>query len=125
MKKGPEIWVAALVSLAALAVHNAKAGSAVVWDGHGHVVSYHGSRVDEATRRAFELAYRHFGGGFRLIASTDLNGYGAVAVAAKGTGSVIGVALGKRSATEANALAIDHCLKAGGTSPKVIKAWKG
>ncbi len=114
-----------LLSLAVLAAQDAKAGSAVVWDGHGHVVSYHGSRVDEATRRALELAHSHFGGELRLIASTDLNGYGAVAVAAKGTGSVIGVALGKRSATEANALAIDHCLKAGGTAPKVIKAWKG
>jgi hypothetical protein len=114
-----------LLSLVVLAAQNAKTGSAVVWDGHGHVVSYHGSRVDEATRRALELAHSHFGGEFRLLASTDLNGYGAVAIAAKGTGTVIGVALGKRSATEADALAIDHCLKAGGTAPKVIKAWKG
>jgi hypothetical protein len=125
MKKGAKIRLIGLLGLAALAVQNASGGSAVVWDGHGHVVSYHGSREDEAARRALELAHSHFGGQFRLLASTDLDGYGAVAIAAKGTGTVIGVALGKRSATEANALAIDHCLKAGGIAPKVVKAWKG
>ena len=124
MKKSA-IRLALLLGLSALWAQNAKAGSAVVWDGHGHVVSCHGSRVDEATRRALELAHSRFGGEFRLIAFTDLDGYGAVATASKGTGSIIGVALAKRSVAEAEARAIRQCLKAGGTTPKIVRTWKG
>ncbi len=124
MKESAFFWLA-LLGLAVLAAENAPAGSAVAWEGHGHLVSLHGYSVDEAKRRALEIARRHYGQNVRLIASTDIFGYGAIAVAAKGTGSIIGVALGKRSASEADALAKEHCLKAGGTAPKVIKAWKG
>jgi hypothetical protein len=114
-----------LLSLVAFVAQNASGGSAVAWDGHGHLVSFHGYPVDEAKRRALETARRYYGRNIRLIASTDIFGYGAIAVAAKGSGSVIGVALGKRSASEADLLAKKYCLNAGGTGPKIIKAWKG
>ena len=62
----------------------------------------------------------------RIIAASDATGYCAIAVAAhKGGGVVVGVALGKRSATEADTLAIQHCLKAGGINPRVRWGWYG
>ena len=63
----------------------------------------------------------------RIVAATDIAGYGAIAVALhpNGRGSILGVALGKRSATEADNLAIEQCLKAGGTHPKIIEGFRG
>jgi hypothetical protein len=56
----------------------------------------------------------------RLLAWTDETGYGAIAIARHpGHGWLIGISLGKRSATEANTIAIEKCLKAGGVKPRV------
>ena len=53
--------------------------------------------------------------------STDATGYCAIAVSLhpNGYGTIIGVSLGNRSATEAYTLAVDHCLKAGGLIRKL------
>jgi hypothetical protein len=117
--------LALLLGMGALAIQNAAAGAAVAHGSNGYLVASVGQSVDVVKRRAIEICRRKGGVNVRIIAATDVFGNGAIAVAAKGTGSIIGVALGKRSATEADAIAIDQCLRAGGSAPKIIKAWKG
>jgi hypothetical protein len=125
MNKSARMGLAVLLGLSALAVQNAHGGAAVAHGSNGHLVASVGQSVDVVKQRAIDICRRKGGINVRIIAATDVFGYGAIAVAAKGTGSVIGVALGKRSATEADAIAIDQCLKAGGSAPKIIRAWKG
>jgi hypothetical protein len=118
----------ALVCMAVAAIKNANAGSAVVTDGHGHLITSFGQPSKEiAKEHALETARQRYGATVRLLAASDITGYGAIAVARhpNGHGSIIGVALGKRSATEADTLAIEQCLKAGGTNPKIIRGFSG
>jgi hypothetical protein len=114
-----------LLGMGMMMAQNSDAASAVAHGSNGYLVASVGEPLELTKQRAISICRRNGGVNVRIIASTDLFGYGAIAVAAKGTGSVIGVALGKGSASEADALAKDHCLKAGGTAPKVIRAWKG
>src|SRR6516225_8447018 len=125
MKRSTGMRLAVLLAVGALAIQNAGAGAAVAHGSNGYLVASVGQPVNVVKQRAIEICRRKGGVNVRIIAATDVFGYGAIAVAAKGTGSVIGVALGKRSATEADAMAIDQCLKAGGSSLKIIRAWKG
>jgi hypothetical protein len=126
MKRGARMRSVVLLGLVALVAQNASAGSAVAMESHhGHLVSYHGYPVNEAKRLALETARSLYGTDVKIIAASDVAGYCAIAVARKGKGSVIGVALGKRSATEADALALDHCLNAGGTNPAVRWRFRG
>ena len=78
-------------------------------------------------QRALDVAHRRYGATARIIASSDVTGYGAIAVALlpNGRGTTIGVALGRRSATEADSLAIAQCIKAGGTNPRVKWGFRG
>ena len=79
-----------------------------------------------AKRRALDVAQRRYGPNVRILASTDVTGYGAIAVARHPNGNfVIGVSLGNRSATEADRLAMDHCIKAGGRNPQVKWGFRG
>jgi hypothetical protein len=118
-----------LFQLAAVgvAIHNAQAGSAVAIGPHSKLVVYAGLPVGVARQRALAQARRNYGAPVRIIAASDVSGYGAIAVARhpNGYGSVIGVALGKRSATEADALAIEQCLRVGGTNPQVRWSFRG
>jgi hypothetical protein len=125
MKRGAKIRLVVLLGVTALASQNAKAGSAVSTDGHGHLVySYgHPRAVEEQT--VLDFGRVRYGPNVRILAASDVPGYGAIAIARKGTGSVAGVALGKRSANEADALALDHCLKAGGTHPTIRWRFRG
>jgi hypothetical protein len=117
----------ALVCMA-VATQNAKAGSAVVTDGHGHLITSYGqpSKRNRQGARAGD-GPSTVRATVRVLAASDVTGYGAIAVARhpNGHGSIIGVALGKRSATEADTLAIEQCLKAGGTNPKIIRGFSG
>jgi hypothetical protein len=63
----------------------------------------------------------------RVYTEYQENGYGAIVVARhpNGYGSLIGVALGRRSANEAYTEALKECLRAGGTHAKVRVAFKG
>ena len=119
----------ALLCMTAAAIQNARAASTVATDGHGHLVRSYGQPTKEiAVRHALDGARLLYGPQVhvRLIAASDKTGFGAIAVAArKGGGSLVGVALAKRSQAEADALAIDHCLKAGGVNPKVRWEWRG
>jgi hypothetical protein len=114
----------ALLSLV-ISVESTHASSAVAHASNSHLVASIAPSVEVAKRRAVETCRRQGGVNVEIIAATDRFGYGAIAVAARGTGSVIGVSLGNRSASEADLLAIQRCLKMGGKSPRVIRAWKG
>jgi hypothetical protein len=100
-------------------------GSAVAWDGHGHMVYSWGHPEKEARDRALSLCRQRYGNAARILSSSDLTGFCAIAVARKGIGSVVAASLGRRSATEAEMLAIKKCLKAGGTNPRVKRGWYG
>jgi hypothetical protein len=116
-----------LIGLATVALQNVNGGSAVATDDRGNLATAYGGPVEREKQRALETARLRYGANFRILASTDQIGYGAIAVALlpNGHASVIGVALGKRSATEADRMAIDHCLKAGGVNPKVRWGFRG
>ncbi|MBV8482451.1 MAG: hypothetical protein JO077_06255 [Verrucomicrobia bacterium] len=126
MKKGT-LFRLALLGCVVLALQNANAGSAVATDGRGHLTAAYGGPVEREKERALEKARRLYGGNFRILASTDVTGYCAIAVSLhpNGYGSIIGVSLGNPSATQADALAMENCRKAGGTSPKVRWAFRG
>ena len=121
------LFRSAFICLATLLIHNAKAGSAIVWDGGRNLKSSYGHPVEIAEQRALQTAHVKGWSNVRIIAATDMTGYGAIAVARhpNGRGSVIGVSLGRRSAAEADALAIKECLQKGGTDPKVRWVFKG
>jgi len=120
--------VVALVTMTAGAVENVRAGSAVANDGFGHLATAYGGPKRREEQRALAEALRKYGrGDFRIIAATDVTGFGAIAVARHPDGyrTIIGVSLGKRSATEADTLAIEKCLRAGGKNPQVKWAFHG
>jgi hypothetical protein len=79
----------------------------------------------EARDRALTLCRQRYGKDAIILSSSDLTGYCAIAVARKGIGSVVATSLGRRSATEAEALAINKCLQAGGTNPRIMRGWYG
>ena len=109
----------ALVSMIVLAVQRANAGSAVANDGHGHTVYSFGHPKAVAIRRALDMARSQGWTNERIVAATDVGGYGAIAVAQKGKGSIIGITLGRPSQADADKRAIEKCLKAGGTDVQV------
>jgi hypothetical protein len=83
--------------------------------------------VQREMDRALETARRRYGANFRILAASDVTGYGAIAVARQPTGHgyIVGVVLGKRSHTEAVTIATKHCLQAGGLNPVVKWAFRG
>jgi hypothetical protein len=121
MKRTILVWVA-LLALAGVTVQKLKAGSAVAADGHGNLSTAYGGPVDREKQRALDKAHRRYGfSHFTILASTNISGYGAVAVALHPNGhdSLVGIALGKKSQAEAVTMALDHCRKAGGTHARV------
>jgi hypothetical protein len=117
----------AIVSAAVVAIKNARAGSAIALAPNNKMVLVVGMPVEIAKERALAEARRKYGPDVRLMGYSDVTGYCAIAVARhpNGYGSIICASLGKRSATEADTSAIEHCLKLGGTRPKIIRAIRG
>jgi hypothetical protein len=120
----------ALLTAAGLLTGRAEAASAVAIDDHGHLVHSKGQPTREiAIEHVVDGARQLYGphANVRLIASSDVTGYCAIAVASKvnGHGYLVGVSLAKRSQAEADNMAITHCLKAGGVDPKVKWRWHG
>lgn len=113
--------------LASLLVQNAKAGSAVAIGSNGHLVYSYGLPRSVAARHAINVCIHRGGVNVRLLASTDMVGEGAIAVARQGNGNgwLIGVSLGRPTAVDAQARAIEQCRKAGGTGPKVKWGFRG
>ena len=111
--------------LASLLFQEANAGSAVAMGSNGYLVYSYGLPRSVAVRHAISICIRRGGLNVRLLASTDLVGEGAVAIAHMGNRSIFGVSLGRRSATEAQARAIEQCRKAGGIDPVVKWGFRG
>jgi hypothetical protein len=114
-----------LVGMAVLAARNSRAGSAVAVSPHNQMVYSYGHSKETDKRQALELARSRYGAHVRILAATDVTGYCAIAVAAKGKGSVVGVALGRPSAADAANRAIEQCLILGGTNPRIRWSFKG
>src|SRR3984957_11090632 len=111
--------------LAIASMQATSAGSAVAWDHHGHMYYTYGEPPKKAEEHVLDLCRRKGGLDAKLIGSTDVVGYGAIAVARRGSGSVIGISLGRPSPADAESRAIEKCLKAGGIDPKVRWGFKG
>src|ERR1700722_15497636 len=124
MRTHPFLQLVLLCLMAGWA-RNGDCGSAVAWDGHGHMVYSWGHPEEQAKARALAFCRQRYGTEAKILASSDLTGYCAIAVARKGAGSVFAASLGRRSATESETLAIKKCLKAGGTNPKIKRGWYG
>ena len=107
--------------LASLLVQYTSAGSAVAMSSNGHLVYSAGWPEAKARKRAVGICQLHGGVNVRVLASTDLVGECAIAIARKGSGKgwLIGISLGRRSATEAQSRAIERCREAGGIDPKI------
>jgi hypothetical protein len=109
-----------LALMVLLAADNVDAAAAVAISKHHQLATSYGGSLKQVSQRALAEARRRYGPDVRLLAATDMTGYGAIAVARHPNGNlVIGVALGRRSATEADTLAIEQCLKGGGIKPQV------
>ena len=114
-----------LIGVAFLSTRNANAGSAVAIGPHNHLVCSYGHRMEIDKQHALELARSRYGANVRILAATDVAGYGAIAVAHHGIGWVTGVSLGRPSAADAANRAIEQCLKVGGINPKIRWRFKG
>ena len=115
-----------LVGMTVTAIQRAEAASAVAYAPGGHIITSRGQFSKEiAEQHALTTARQQYGASARLIAASDVEGYCAIVVGRKGTGLVNGIALGRSSRVEAERLAVEACLKAGGTQPKVRWEWYG
>jgi hypothetical protein len=119
------ILLLALMGFTAALMQNTNAGSAVAWDHHGHMFYTCGESQKDAEEHVLYLCRRKGGVDAKLIGSTDAVGYGAIAVARRGSGSVIGISLGRPSPADAENRAKEKCLRAGGINPKVRWGFKG
>jgi hypothetical protein len=117
----------ALIGVTASMIHTADAGSAVATDSHGHNIYVFGHPEATCKRLALDEARRRGWANERIIAVSDVTGFGAIATARhpNGHGSMIGVALGMKSRREAYAVATKECLQAGGTNVLVKWSFKG
>jgi hypothetical protein len=70
-----------------LALQHANAASAMVKDGHGHLISSRKQSTNViATQHALATARQRYGANVRLLAACDVEGYCAIAVAREGRG---------------------------------------
>jgi hypothetical protein len=123
--EGKAVALFVLLGLASTLLHNLYAGSAVAWDGHGHLVHSAGYPIEIAKERALRICRVRYGASARLLASTDVVGDGAIAVARRGAVWVVGISLGRPSPADAENRAIEKCIRAGGINPKVRWGFRG
>ena len=123
------LLVLAILTAAGLSAGRADAASAVAMDDHGHLVHSKGQRTREiAIYNTLEGARQLYGAdaNVKLIASSDVTGYCAIAVAGNPKGGwLVAAALGQRTQTEADSLATGQCIKGGGVNPQVRWRWHG
>jgi hypothetical protein len=67
-----------LFASAVLGVKEAEAGSAVAIGPHNQMATSYGYPEEIAKQRALELARRRYGPNVRLLAASDVTGYGAL-----------------------------------------------
>ena len=116
-----------LLGLVVAALQNAPAGSVVATDSHGHNIYVCGHSEAVCKQLALDEARRRGWANEKIIAGSDIAGYGAIATARhpNGYGSMIGVALGMRSAAESYKVATKACVQAGGTNVQVKWSFRG
>ncbi len=117
-----------LSCLCCILIESANAGSAVAIATIGQrtmIVKSYGLPQKVAEKHVIDICRREGGANARLLASSDVVGYGAVAVARRGYRWVVGVSLGRRSATESETRAVMACVRAGGMNPKVKWGFRG
>jgi hypothetical protein len=117
-----------VLSLYFITIRCGCAGSAVAIADNGPrtmIVKSYGLPQKIAEQHVLEICRRQGGANAKLLASSNVVGYGAIAVARHGPGWIVGVSLGRRSATESEYRAIKACAKAGGTNPKVKWGFRG
>jgi len=116
----------ALLGFATVTLYSANAASAVALGPDNQMVASYGHTREIAKQRALDQARRQYGDNVRILASSDVTGYCAIAKARHPNGNwIIGVSLGNASATQADTLAMELCLKAGGRHPQVISGFRG
>jgi hypothetical protein len=114
-----------VLSLAGISLQNASGASAVAWDGHSHMVSSYGGSLQQVERLVLDRCRRRYGPYVKILDATDIVGFGAIAVAHLDNRWIIGVSLGRRSASESETLAKKKCLRAGGVNPRIKWGWYG
>jgi hypothetical protein len=77
-----------------------------------------------AIRRAWEHGLKYGIDSVRIVATSDVGGYGAVAVSGFRKSRVFGVAFGYRSSIEAEKRALEDCRKKGGNDPRIKWSFK-
>ena len=70
----------ALLAFLVFASKNASAGAAVAIGPHNKLAAAYGGPIKQAAQRALAEARRRYGPNVRLLAATDVIGYGAMAV---------------------------------------------
>ena len=105
----------------------AEGGSAIAVGFHGAHVIVAGTQYSKkaAEEKALALWRGHWSGPVKNLASSDVVGEGALAVWSKGKHWAIGAALGRRSATEADATAIKLCHCPKGATPRILRGFRG
>ena len=117
-----------LVSLWIIMTQSMFAGSAVAIANDGQrtlIAKSFGLPQKVAEQHVIDICRREGGANARLLASSGVVGYGAIAVARHGVGWVVGVSLGRQSATESELRALKACARAGGTDAKIKWGFRG
>lgn len=117
-----------LVGLCGMLIQSVYAGSAVAMANKGQrtiIVKSYGLPRKVAEHHVIDICRREGGTNAKLLASSDVVGYGSIAVGRRGPSWVVGVSLGRRSATESEIRAVKACLKGGATNPKVKWGFRG
>ena len=125
--KSTALSLLTMIGLMGLSIHNANAGSAVAFEPHsGMMVNSSGHSEEIAIQKAMAGARHLYGPNVRLLAATDVTGYCAVGVAGRvRKTAIVGVALGQKSAADAQTIVLAQLYKAGGINPKIISRWRG
>jgi hypothetical protein len=127
MRKGG-VFRIVLVAICGTLIQSVDAGSAVAIANNGQrtmIVKSYGLPQKEAQQHVLDICRREGGANAKLLATSDVIGYGAIAIARRGSNWVVGVSLGRRSPTESEIRALRACLRAGGIKPKVEWGFRG
>jgi hypothetical protein len=117
-----------IIGLHGVFVESLYAGSAVAIANNGQrtiIVKSYGLPKKVAERDVIEICRGEGGVNAKVLASSSIVGYGAIAVSRRGPEWVVGVSLGRKSASESETRAIKACLRAGGINPKVKWGFRG
>lgn len=113
--------VAVAVITAAFRAETLEAASAVAWSKDAYGYSFNATSVEEAERLARAAAEKNgaAAGEIEILAVSQVEGYGAIAV----DGNIVGVTIGYPDLRAAIVRAKQECTKRGGRHPRVVATW--